>query len=250
MGIKSLFHRPEKFTTMDSMSPADKSRDTWDKRDGRFIVQNYNLRRIIIGLLFISGILTVGLIYQSSKSQLVPYVVEVDKSTGQVLNAGVLKESNYTPQEAEIKYFLSKFIINSRGIPLDPVVYKSQLRSAYAFLTKDGAAKFDSDIKSEKTMEKFGHKTVQINITSVLPVDNGKMTDEGKHYQIRWNEEEYTIGGSDKVTIPMSGIFTVKNIHIKDEKALEDNPLSLYISDFSWSKDASAVNATTKTNVK
>ena len=39
-------------------------------------------------------------------------------------------------------------------------------------------------------------------------------------------------------------------LHIKDEKALEDNPLSLYISDFSWSKDASAVNATTKTNVK
>lgn len=243
MGIKSFFKRPEKFTTILPKSPAEKASDTWDKREGAIVVQNYNLRRIIVGLVIISGFLTVGLVIQSLKSTVIPYVVEVDTNTGMVKNAGPLKENNYTPQKAEIKYFLSKFVINTREIPLDPVVYKDHWDAAYAFLTKSAASKMNAEVKNEKIADKFGKKTVQVNITSVLPMEGSNS------YQIRWNEEEFSIGSGEKVVTPMAGIFTVANIPAKDEDTMDLNPLGIYISDFNWSKDATASNATTKTNV-
>lgn len=243
MGINSFFKRPEKFTDMSGLSPADKAKSTWDRREGRIVVQNYNLRLIIVGLIIIAVALTGGLVYQSSKSMLVPYVVEVDKATGAVTNAGTIKPNTEMPSnDAITQYFVKRFIINARSMPLDPVVYKSQLQLAYSFLTKDSAAKLEANIKSEKTMEKFGHKTIQVEIVSVLPVDD-KDGGNGKNYQVRWNEEEFNIGGGDKVITPMSGIFTIRNIPIKDKdkSSLNDNPLSLFISDFSWTRDTSTV---------
>lgn len=211
MGIKSLFNRPEKFTNIPSSSPMEKERRVWDEREGSKVIQAANWRKMAFSLLFICIALIGGIIYITTKSQLIPYVVEVDKASGQVLNAGTLKESNYTPNEAVTKYFVGKFLINSRSIPLDPVVYKEKLKNAYAFLTKDGAAKFDTEMKSTKQLEKFGKKTVQINITSILPIDDSKDSD-GKHYQIRWTEDEFSIGGGEKVTVPMSGVIDRKSV--------------------------------------
>lgn len=228
---------------MTPRTPAEKAAETWDKREGAIVVQNHNLRRIIVGLIVISGLLTVGLVVQSLKSTVIPYVVEVDTSTGMVKNAGPLQENKYTPQEAETKYFISKFIINTREIPLDPVVYKEHWNTAYAFLTKAASSKMNAEIKNEKTAEKFGKRTVQVNITSILPMEGSNS------YQVRWNEEEFAIGSGEKTVTPMSGIFTITNIPAKDEETLKVNPLGVYISDFNWARDATASNATTKTNV-
>jgi len=238
-----FFNRPEKFTTIQPKTPAEKAEDKWDRRIGATVIQNANLRKIIVGLIIVIVLLTAGLVIQSLKSAVVPYVVEVDSSTGMVRNAGIVKESNYTPKDAEIKYFLSKFVINTREIPLDPVVYKDHWNSAYAFLTKAAAAKMNAEIKNEKVAEKFGRKTVQVNITSILPMEGSNS------YQIRWNEEEFSIGSGEKIVTPMTSIFTITNIPAKDEETLKVNPLGIYISDFNWSKDATASNATTKTNV-
>lgn len=243
MGIKDLFKRPEKFTTMVPKTPAERAQSAWDKRGGELVVQNHNLRTIIVGLIIAQAITTGGLVVQSLKSMVIPYVVKVDTSTGMVENVGPLKENKYTPQEAEIKYFVSKFIINTREIPLDPVVYKDHWNSAYAYLTKTASSKMNAEIKNEKITEKFGKKTVQVNITSILPMEGSNS------YQVRWNEEEFSIGSGEKTVTPMSGIFTIANIPAKDEETLKVNPLGIYISDFNWSKDATASNATTKTNV-
>jgi type IV secretion system protein VirB5 len=243
LGIKGFFKRPEKFTTITPKSPAERTEAAWDKRIGAVVMQNYNLRRILVGLIIVCILLTSGLVIQSLKSTVIPYIVEVDTSTGMVKNAGTLKENNYTPQEAEIKYFLSKFVINTREIPLDPVVYNYRLNEADAFLTKSAATKMSAEIKNEKIAEKFGKKTVQVNITSVLPMEGSNS------YQIQWNEEEFSISSGEKVVTPMTSIFTVTNIPAKNEDTLKVNPLGIYISDFNWSKAATASNATTKTNV-
>ena len=128
-------------------------------------------------------------------------------------------------------------------MPLDPVVYKENLSTAYGFLTKNAALKLQTMLKSEKTTEKFGHQTVQINISTILAMEGGHS------YQIRWNEEVFTIGTGEKKVTPYSGIFTIQIIKSDDEAQLLINPLGMYISDFSWSKDASAVNTESTTNV-
>lgn len=237
MKIKDLFEKPEKFTEYTPDSPAVRVAKKLDEYDGEIIVQNYSLRKIALGLMLVCIALVAGLLYQSSKSSVMPYVVEVDTTTGQVLNVGTVKESKeYSPSEEVYKYFLGQFIKNSREIPLDPVVFREHLASAYAFMTRDAAAKFQAQMRDENISERFGHETVQVNITSILPMEGGNS------YQICWNEERFIIGTGEKTVIPYRSIFTVQIIETDDEIQLQINPLSLYITDFNWSKDASAVN--------
>lgn len=160
MNVKNLFVKPEKFTNYEPESPAARAARKWDEREGEIIVQNYNLRRLLVGMLAAVIFLTVGLVYKSLSSSVMPYVVEVDTTTGMVKNVGTVSESkNYKPSEAVYKYFISKFLKNTREIPLDPVVYKENLTTAYGFLTKDAALKLQTMLKSEKITEKFGKKS-------------------------------------------------------------------------------------------
>ena len=242
--MKSLFSKPEKFTSYEPESPAARAARKWDEREGEIIVQNYNLRRLLAGLLGVIMILTVGLVYKSLSANVMPYIVEVDTVTGAVRNVGTIESStHYQAGEAVYKYFLSKFLKNTREIPLDPVVYRENLTASNGFLTKNAAVKLQTMLRTEKTLEKFGHQTVQINIATILPLEGGRS------YQIRWTEETFTIGTGEKKVTPYSGIFTVQLIKSADEAQLAINPIGMYISDFSWSKDATAVNTETTTNV-
>ena len=231
-----LFSRPEMYSNIEPKSPAEKAQAVWDDREGAIIVRMANLRRMIVLLCVVCVVLAGGLVYQSLKSSVVPYIVEVDTQSGRVRNAGVLREEGYTPQEAETRYFLNQFLIHIREMPLDPIVYKTNLTSAFSFLTKDAATKMNAEFRNEKTAEAFGSKTVQVQIVSCLPMEGSSS------WQIRWNEEEFSIGSGQKKVIPMSGIFTVTNIPPKEEAVLDVNPLGIYISDFNWTKDATAGN--------
>ena len=237
MNIKNLFQKPEKFTDYEAESPAARAERKWDEREGEIVVQNYNLRLLLIGLMSVVIILVGALVYKSMSASVMPYVVEVDTTTGAVRNIGTIENSkNYKPNEAVYKYFLSKFVKNIREVPLDPIVYRENLNSSYGFLTKSAMAKLQTMLKTEGMSERFGHQTVQVEISTVLPMDGGYS------YQIRWQEESFVIGSGEKKITPYSGIFTVQTIQSNDEAQLEKNPIGLYISDFSWSKDASAVN--------
>lgn len=95
----------------------------WDRRLGDLVIRNANLRKLCFVLAFAILGLTVGIVYIACQSEIIPYVVAVDKSTGKVISAGNIKDVEYTPQQIEITYFLTEFIKNTRGIPLDKVVY-------------------------------------------------------------------------------------------------------------------------------
>lgn len=166
--------KPEKFTTYEPESPAEKAARKWDEREGEIIVQNYNLRRLLVGVLAVIMILTVGLVYKSLSTNVMPYIVEVDTVTGAVRNVGTIESStHYQAGEAIYKYFLSKFLKNTREIPLDTVVYRENLSASHGFLTKNAAIKLQTMLKTEKTFERFGHQTVQINISTILPLEGG-----------------------------------------------------------------------------
>ena len=68
MNIKTLFSKPEKFTEYEPESPAARAARKWDEREGEIIVQNYNLRRLLVGLLAVVMVMTVGLVDNGSGS--------------------------------------------------------------------------------------------------------------------------------------------------------------------------------------
>jgi len=237
MKLKSLFSQSPTFTnTTTDLSPAEKASQTWDAREGQIIEQNYNLRRITVGLMLTIVMLGAALCYKAFTENYLVYVVETDIKTGEVRNVGTINQmENYKPSDQVYAYFIRQFVMNTRSLPLDEVVYKKQMRDAYAFLTKDGARVLENMMAQDKRQP--GKETVQVAVQSVLPMEGGKS------YQVRWTETH--LGGSTtskSTTESYTGVFTVETIKSDDKAQLQANPLGLYISDFRWERDLSNNN--------
>ena len=234
-----MFHRPEKMnpqTVKNPATPAQRAEAVWDRRVGNAVTQAYNWRRATILFGCACVVLAGGLVVQSLKTQVIPYVVTVDKSTGEVEKAGAFVGQDYTPKEAEVKYFISNFIRNARSIQLDPVAQNQSQAMAQAFLTKNAASKYAAVQQNEGYANKFGKVTVTVQIKTIQQIPDSESS-----YQVRWTEEEFGIQSGAKNIVNKSGIFTYTIIPVKEEEQLLRNPLGLYISGFDFSNDASDV---------
>src|SRR4051812_8003239 len=60
------------------VTPYQKAAQVWDQRIGSARVQARNWRLMAFGCLFLSGGLATGLVWQSAKGSVTPWVVEVD----------------------------------------------------------------------------------------------------------------------------------------------------------------------------
>jgi len=230
MSVKELNEPTPNYKPLEEpVTPYMKAKAEWDNRIGTARVQAFNWRLCALGSIFLSIILAFGLIYQSTKSMVVPYVVQVN-SEGLAQAVGPARQANYVPQEREIKYFLGQFVQKARSIPLDPVVAKQNWLSVYAFLLPSAAGKMNEIVKQENPLGKVGNETVQVEVNVIV-----KMSENT--YQIRWREDVFAKEGALKESSRMTGIFTVSLRTPKTEKEVLMNPLGLYIKDFSWSKE-------------
>ena len=228
MALKS-FHQPEKFSdTGKTLSPAEQARKVIDDRIGSVVVQNYNWRRIAVGLLISNVALAGGLTYQASQSHIVPYVVTVDKSTGEVEKAGAFVSQDYTPQEVEVRYFIGQFIQNARNIQLDPVQQEKMQGKAFAYLTQAAAQKYSAIQRNEGFKEKYAMYTIQTKITGIKKIPD---TDS---YHATWTEEEFNIASGKQDVKKYECVFAVTTIPPKDDQTLMVNPLGIYISDLNF----------------
>lgn len=212
------------------VSRYDAAKATWDNRIGSARQQAYNWRLFSMFALLLCIILALGLIYQSSKSSVTPYVIEVDSTTGMARNIGPAKETAYVPKDAEIQYFIWQFVLKTRSVPLDPVLYTQNWNHAYLLMNKNAAAKMNQVMQNEEQSQQFGKQTVLPTHVITVPVTKDT-------YQVRWTEEQFDLNGGKKAIVPMTGVFTIEFGKPKNESELLYNPLGLYILDFNWGKD-------------
>lgn len=206
-----------------------KAEAEWDARDGTVRKSNFNLRVLLIIALAANMILTGGIIYQSAKSQVQPYVVEVD-TTGQVRAIGFAQEAVYKPSEAAIKFFLEKFIKDARTLPLDPIVAKEQWSNAFAMLGQAARSKLAEENKKSDMYGRLGLETSQISPKTILARSPNT-------YDLRWSEEVFGKDGNVKERYNMSATFTIEFKVPTTEKEVRVNPLGLYITHFTWAKE-------------
>ncbi|HUZ66480.1 MAG TPA: VirB8/TrbF family protein, partial [Beijerinckiaceae bacterium] len=65
--------------TPEPVTPYQKAAQVWDERIGSARVQAKNWRLIAFGNLFLVGGLAFGLLWQSARGSVVPWVVQVDR---------------------------------------------------------------------------------------------------------------------------------------------------------------------------
>lgn len=232
-----LFGQREKFnqpTNPNPASPAERAAAVWDRRIGSAVVQAYNWRRISLGLIVTCIVLAGGLVWQSMKTTVVPYVVTVNETTGEIKKAGAFVEADYTPQEPEIKYFIAEFVKNARSIGYDPVVYANQQTKAMAYMTQNAAQKYKNKYSDQQS--KVGKTTIAVKDLSVQKVPESEST-----FLVRWTEEEVDIRSASFRDIPMSGTFSYTMLPVEEDNIL-NNPLGIYITGFDFIQDVSNVN--------
>ncbi len=210
----------------------EKARKDYSDRYGNQIIQKSNWQKMSLVLSLCLFVSVVALTYVATKSQFIPYFIEVNDTTGHVRPIGAVTETNYKPSEAVVVYFLADVIKATRSVPLDPVVYRENWSKSTSFFSAGAFNKLKVISQEDGHLQLLGVKTVQPEIVSINLMANTTDT-----YQIRWSETTYSLDGGNKSVVNYAGSFTVGvNPPSKSQDILK-NPIGLYIKDFSYTAE-------------
>jgi type IV secretion system protein VirB5 len=158
-------------------------------------------------------------------------VITVDKTTGVTNVVGKASANTYTPQQAEIAYFLSHIVRLLRTVPLDPVVVRAQWNEAYRFMRQSAAGKLNAWARlPDSALSKVGQETVTLQLQSVLPI-------AADSYEMRWSQSSYQREGTLKASSTWTATFTLEFEPPSTEEDIAVNPLGIYVKDFEWHRD-------------
>jgi type IV secretion system protein VirB5 len=209
------------------VTPYQKAAQLWDERIGSARVQAKNWRLMAFGCLTLSVGLAGGIVWQSMQSRVTPYVVEVDKM-GEVRAVGPAIET-YQPSDAQIAWYLARFISNVRALSIDPVLVRQSWLEAYDFAT-DRAALFLNDYaRANDPFTAVGTRSVSVQVTSVVRAS-------ASSFQVKWTEQSYERGSLAR-TERWTAILTVVIQPPRTADVLRKNPLGLYVNGIAWSRE-------------
>jgi type IV secretion system protein VirB5 len=213
-------------------SPYARAAAAWDDRIGSARVQARNWRYIAFASMAIALISTSGAVVLGVKKQVATYVVEVDKAgmPGRI----TLASEPYRPATAQVGYFVGEVVRLVRERPLDPVVMRQQWTKAYQFLAGQAVNAMNEYAASDggmKTVAGEGATARTVEISSILQKANDS-------YQVRWIETTYA-NGMRRSREEYTGLFQVKLIPPRDESDSFKNPIGVYITNFTWSREFS-----------
>ena len=168
--------------------------------------------------------------YLAVRSTIIPYIVEVDSSTGSVISSSkILAKSEADNKQME--YFIWQIIKKTRTLPKDMVLYESNWNEAYTFLTSETSTKMNDMAVREKQEQKLKDgKTTKLDLKSITPLAGQDNT-----FNVRWNEVTYDNNGRVLTEYEMEAFFSVEQTAL-DENTVYSNPLGIRVKDFTISQ--------------
>src|SRR6202163_991831 len=180
-------------------TPYQKAAQVWDERIGWARVQASNWRVMAFGYLLLSGGLASGLVWQSVRGGMAPWVVQVDR-IGQA-QAVAPADSSYQPTDPQIAFHLARFIEDVRGLPTDGIVLRQDWLRAYDFTTDRGAAALNDYARTNDPFARLGKVQVSVEVSSVIRAST-------ESFRVAWVQRAYD-NGSLSSTERWTAILTV-----------------------------------------
>ncbi|BCI65739.1 conjugal transfer protein TrbF [Acetobacter pasteurianus NBRC 3299] len=224
-----MFHRSTTRygTTPEPVTPYQKAAQVWDERIGSARVQARNWRLMTFGSLFLSAGLGAGLVWQSARGTITPWVVQVDRlGQAQVVAPAT---AGYMPADPQIAWYLAQFVHDVRALSSDPVVVRQNWLRSYDFTTTSGAQALNDYARLNDPFSRIGHEQVEVDIASVIRASPGS-------FRVAWSERHYRDGafvGTERWTAIVSVVLRTP----RDADHLRKNPLGIYVSAINWSKE-------------
>lgn len=208
-------------------TPYQRAAQVWDDRIGSARVQARSWRLAAFASLAITAGMSVGLVWISMQSRVVPYVVEVDR----LGEARAISEAaaSYRPTDPQVAWHLAHFITNVRSVSLDPVLMRRDWLEAYDFATKRGAQFLGEYARSNDPFSRVGERTVSVQVTSVVRASEAS-------FQVKWRETAFE-RGSQAGTSDWTAIITVVTKPPMGAETLRKNPLGIYVDAVDWTRE-------------
>jgi len=211
------------------VTPYQRAAQVWDDRIGSARVQAKNWRLAFFGSLALSGGLAAGLVWQSARGHIVPWVVQVDK-LGEA-QAIAPAEAGYQPSDPQIAFHLAQLIEQVRSIPTDPIVLRQNWLRAYDFTTEKGALVLNDYARNNDPFAQIGKTQVAVDVSSVIRASPTS-------FRVAWTERRYQDGALADIS-RWSAILTVVTHPPRTPDALRKNPLGVFVDALNWSKELS-----------
>jgi type IV secretion system protein VirB5 len=211
-------------------NPYARSAAAWDERIGSARVQATNWRYIAFASIALALISTIGVVVIGIKKQVATYIVEIDKAgmPGRIS----LASETFQPAAAQVGYFIGEVVRLVRERPLDPVVMRQQWTKAYQFLAGpavNGMNEYAAADSGLRNVPGEGATARTVEIKNILQKSDGT-------YQVRWTETTYS-NGIRRSKEDFTGLFQIKLIPPRDEADTFKNPIGVYITNFTWSRE-------------
>ena len=224
--------------TGESENPYLSARRTWNDHM-RSVQSSRNMWQILAILCLMIALAGVGgMIYIGSQSKFIPYVVQVN-NLGEAIAVSRADVAAVADQRV-VHASLASFINDVRMVTPDIALQRKAIFRAYSMLrTNDPAtAKANewfngTDISSP--FKKAETQTVNVEIISVIP-------QSPETWQVDWLEKVY-----DRQGHPLEAPFKMRALlrvyhrpptQSTTEEQIRNNPLGIYIQDFSWSRQS------------
>ena len=209
-------------TWNDHMRSVQASRNMW---------QMLALLCLMIALAGVGGVIAIG-----SQSKFIPYVVQVNK-LGEAVAVSRADMAAVADQRV-VHASVAAFINDLRMVTPDIALQRRAIFRVYAMLSTNDPATAKANAWFNGTEESSPFKraetqTVNVEIISVIPQSL-------ETWQVDWSEKVYDRQGHlTEPPFKMRALLRVYNrppTQSTTEQQIRNNPLGIYIQDFSWSK--------------
>ena len=212
------------------------ARRTWNDQSAANVAnrQMWQLLGILALMIALAGV--GGMIYIGSQSKFVPYVVEVDKLGQPVAVAPAQRAAVADPRVVHAT--VASFVSDIRMVSPDISLQRKAVYRVYSMLSANdpSTAKANDWLNGSVDSSPFKraeNETVSIEIASVIPQTPDT-------WQVDWLETTHdrqgVVKGQPFRMRALVTVYTVAATPKTTEEQVRNNPLGIYVRDFSWSK--------------
>ncbi len=212
-----------------SYNPYLAARREWDERYGDQITRARNWRTMA----FLSGVIallaTGGLIWQASRSHVVPFVVVTD-SLGRAVAAGIADEASPADERARRASIIA-WIENLRMVTTDGIAQRKAIDRVYSQIANGSQAQtlISEFYRNGQPFTRAASEMVSVEVKSVL-------ANSDRTFEVDWVETTRDLYGVVKSTDHWKGAFTIAVNPPNDERLARINPLGIYLTSVNWAK--------------
>jgi len=210
-------------------SPYLAARREWNERYGSYIVRANHWRLAAFASMAVAMIAVSGLVVVSSQHKVVPFIVDtkVHAEPWKVPPASGATR----PNENHLKAALRQWLIGARTVYTDATAQQTIINNTYAMTLPRSAAyqKLAEYHRDNNPYQRpYGKdEVVEITVRSVVAASDNS-------WQVEWTETVRRRDGALPRAQDWQGIFTVTIAPPKTPQQVMDNPLGIYVHQFSW----------------